>query len=74
MSTGNTSKTTKQIRSALATALERAMSGELSADDGRSVIGLANQISQSMAVEVKVMTMKMRAGHQVDKFGDLSVD
>jgi hypothetical protein len=50
------------------------MEGKLSSEDGRSVIGLANQISHSMAVEVKVMTMKERMGHQVEQFGELSVD
>lgn len=69
----STENTTQKIRATLAKALERAMSGELSSDDGRNIIGLANQISQSMAVEVKVMTMKAKAGHQVEKFGELEV-
>jgi hypothetical protein len=50
------------------------MNGELSAEDGRNLIGLANQISQSMAVEVKVMTMKLKAGHKVEEFGALEID
>jgi hypothetical protein len=58
----------------LVTALDRAMKGELSSEDGRSVIGLANQISNSMAQEVKVATLKLKAGHQVDKFGELEID
>ena len=70
----STKNTTSSIRATLAKALERVMKGDLSADDGRNLIGLANQISQSMAVEVKVMTMKAKAGHQVDKFGELEVD
>ena len=70
----STKNTTSTIRATLAKALERVMKGDLSADDGRNLIGLANQISQSMAVEVKVMTMKAKAGHQVDKFGELEVD
>jgi hypothetical protein len=66
--------TTKSIRKTLANALDKAMSGNLSYEDGRNVIGLANQISHNMAVEVKVLTMKERMGHQVDVFGELSVD
>lgn len=66
--------TTGKIRAVLAEALERAMAGNLSSDDGRSVIGLANQISQSMAVEVKVLTMKASMGHQSEKFGNLAVE
>lgn len=66
--------TTSKIRGTLAAALERAMKGDLSSEDGRNIIGLANQISQNMAVEVKVLTMNVRLGHQQEKFGDLSVD
>ena len=66
--------TTKSIRASLALALDRAMKGELSSEDGRNLIGLANQISQSMAVEVKVMNMKMKAGQKVEEFGKLEVD
>lgn len=66
--------TTANIRSVLADALNKAVKGNLSAEDGRNVIGLANQISQSMAVEVKVMSMKTQLGHQTEKFGELKVD
>jgi len=66
--------TTAKIRKTLADALEKASKGELSIEDGRNLIGLANQISNSMAVEVKVMTMQQRAGHAVQKFGCLEVD
>ena len=65
--------TTSKIRAALTEALDRAMDGNLSAEDGRNVIGLANQISQSMAVEVKVQSLKLKAGHQVEKFGQLEI-
>jgi len=68
------SNTTAKIRKTLSDALVRAANGNLSADDGRNIIGLANQISQNMAVEVKVMTMKMQMGHQTEKFGELAVD
>tara|TARA_R110002074_G_scaffold18334_1_gene59329 strand:- start:94 stop:303 length:210 start_codon:yes stop_codon:yes gene_type:complete len=67
------SNTTKAIRASLVDALQRATNGNLSAEDGRNIIGLANQISQSMGTEVKVMTTKLKMGHQVEKFGDLEV-
>jgi hypothetical protein len=67
------SNTTKAIRASLVNALSRATNGDLSAEDGRNIIGLANQISQSMGTEVKVMTTKLKMGHQVEKFGDLEV-
>lgn len=66
--------TTSNIRATLADALKRASEGSLSAEDGRNIIGLANQISQSMAVEVKVLTMKASMGHQSEKFGALEID
>ena len=66
--------TTARIRGMLAQALDKAMGGELSSDDGRNVIGIANQISHSMAVECKVLTLKTKLGHQADKFGELEVD
>lgn len=68
------SNTTSKIRGVLAEGLNKAISGELSAEDGKNIIGLANQISHSMAVEVKVMAMKSKLGHQVGKFGELKVD
>lgn len=68
------STTTKQVRKTLAEAMKRCEAGELSADDGKSLIGLANQISHSMAVEVKVLTMNHKLGHNTDKFGDLSIE
>lgn len=67
------SNTTSAIRASLVEALQRATDGNLSSDDGRNIIGLANQISQSMGTEVKVMTTKLKMGHQVEKFGDLEV-
>jgi hypothetical protein len=69
----NRISTTKQIRRALAAALERASQGNLSASDGKNIIGLANQISQSMSTEVQVMKTKTALGHQVEKFGELEV-
>lgn len=66
--------TTGKIRLSLATALERAMKGELSSEDGRNIIGLANQISQSMATECKVQELKFKLGHQNDTFGNLTVN
>lgn len=65
---------TSGIRKILADAMEKAAKGDLAVEDGRNIIGLANQISHSMAVEVKVAIMKERVGQQADKFGQLEVD
>lgn len=65
--------TTRAIRKTLVKAMEEAAAGNLSAEDGRNIIGLANQVSASMSVEVRVMSMKSKIGHQTQKFGDLEV-
>lgn len=64
---------TKEIRAMLCKALKKAEQGELAMDDAKSIIGLANQIQSSLAVEVKVQTMKMRLGAQADALGELDV-
>jgi len=64
---------TKDLRKMLASALDKALKGELSSEDGRNIIGLANQITANMATEVKVQILRERMGHQVDKFGDLDI-
>lgn len=64
---------TKDIRNMLCKALAKAEKGELPHDDAKTIIGLANQISQSLASEVKVATMKLRMGAQVDAIGQLNV-
>jgi hypothetical protein len=75
MATTKTAKnTTGKIRRILVDSLEKAAKGELSAEDGRNIIGLANQISHSMQSEVKVQLLKSQVGHQVDKFGQLEVE
>lgn len=61
--------TTGQLRGVLATALARAEKGELTDTDGRNIIGLANQITQSMATEIKMNNMKLRLGVQADQLG-----
>ena len=64
---------TKQIRKLLCDALNKANQGQLSSEEAKSIIGLTNQISQSLATEVKVAHMKMRLGGQADLMGELEV-
>ena len=64
---------TKDIRNMLCNALKKAEKGELSNDDAKTMIGLANQISQSLATECKVVTLKLRIGAQADSIGQLNV-
>lgn len=64
---------TKQLRQFLANQLERAASGELDHRDGRNVVGLANQITSNMKVELQAAELKMKLGLQVEAFGALEV-
>jgi len=64
---------TRQIRKMLCNALDKAANGELAPEDAKAVIGLANQISASLATEVKVATLKMRLGQVANQIGDLDV-
>lgn len=64
---------TSQIRTMLCNALKKAEESKLPPEEAKAIIGLANQIQASLAVEVKVATMKLRMGAQADAFGDLNV-
>ena len=64
---------TKDIRNTLCNALKRAEKGDMPADEAKTIIGLANQISQSLATEVKVIQLKIRMGAQADAIGNLNV-
>ena len=64
---------TANIRTVLCNALARAEKGNLPAEEAKSIIGLANQISQSLATEVKVHTLKVRMGAVAETFGQLDV-
>ena len=65
--------TTANLRKTLVDALARCANGSLDHGDGKNLIGLANQITSNMAVEVKVMAMKKEMGHQTAVFGELEV-
>lgn len=73
MATKSKLTTTGKIREALADALERVSKGELPATDGQVMVGLANQITQSMAVELKHQTLQASLGHKVVTFGKVSI-
>ena len=49
----NKLRNTSKLRGSLMRAIKRAEKGDLSAVDGKNLIGLANQITQSLAVELK---------------------
>ena len=65
--------TTGKIREALADALYRVSKGELPANDGKVMVGLANQITQNMAVELKHQTLQSSLGNKVTTFGKVAI-
>jgi len=65
--------TTGKVRSALADCLERVSRGELSANDAKAIIGMANQITTSIAVELKHQNLQSQLGLQVKTLGALNI-
>ena len=65
--------TTGDVRDILASSLKKAAKSKLSAADGKNLIGLSNQISKSMAVEIKHTTMQKSLGNVTDTFGTVIV-
>lgn len=74
-----TTKSTKQItttgkvREALADTLKRVSEGSFPANEAKAIIGLANQITTSMAVELKHQTLCASLGQKVEVFGQVEI-
>lgn len=67
-------KTTGDLRKALAECFDEARKGNLSGDAMRGVIGCANQITHSLAVEIKARAQLAKEGSSASAFGDMSLD
>lgn len=65
--------TTGKLRKLLSESIEKAAKGELAAADGKNIIGLANQITTNMAVELKHAEMQSRLGQAAVTFGHVSI-
>lgn len=66
-------KTTGDLRSQLAECFALSRNGMLSGDALRGVIGCANQINTSIAVEMKMRAQLVREGVSAGTFGDMSI-
>lgn len=66
-------KTTGELRRELARCFELSRNGCLSGDALRGVIGCANQINTSLAVEIKARAQLVKEGHGTGAFGDMSL-
>ncbi len=67
-------KTTGELRAELARCFTLAREGSLSGDALRGVIGCANQINTSIAVEIKARTQLAREGAATAPLGDMRLD
>lgn len=67
-------KTTGDLRKQLADCFLLAKEGLLSGDALRGVIGCANQINTSMAVEIKLRAQLQREGASTSAFGESKID
>jgi len=69
----STLSTTGKIREALADCLVRVSAGTLAANDAKAIIGLSNQITTNMAVELKHQTLQSALGHKTVTFGKVNI-
>ena len=65
--------TTGKVREALADCLVRMANGELAANDAKAIIGLANQITNNIAVELKVKAVQSSLGQAVSNLGQVAI-
>lgn len=64
---------TKELRQFLVKTMQRIEKGEITANDGRNIIGCMNQINLSITAELKARKMAMEAGEKILPFGDMQI-
>ena len=67
-------KTTGELRKNLAECFVMARDGKLSGDALRGVIGCANQINSSLAIEIKARAQLQREGGSAKSFGEMEIE
>lgn len=73
MKSKQTLTTTGKVRESLARAMDLCAKGELAVNDGKNLIGLANQITNSIAVEIKHQNMQVSLGRNIKDLGDMNI-
>jgi hypothetical protein len=73
MSKTSSLTTTGKIRSTLAEAMAMCVAGGLSQEDGRNLIGLGNQITNSISAELKHLQLHSALGLKTSEFGALDI-
>jgi hypothetical protein len=66
--------TTGELRKELARLLIQVRDGKLTGEQIRGVVGVANQITASMSVEMRARHAAEKIGDQVLAFGDMRID
>lgn len=72
----NQSPTHGELRTTLFSQLKLATEGKVSRDDGKTIIGLANQISNNLNTELKARELEIRLGttaEQIGRLGELAI-
>ena len=69
----STITTTGKLREALAGCLVRVSNGTLGSSDAKAIIGLSNQITTNMAVELKHQAVQGAMGNKVVQFGNVNI-
>ena len=59
------------LRNTLFNQLKLATQGKVSRDDGKTIIGLAHQISNNLNAELKARELEIRLGNTVENLGKL---
>lgn len=66
-------KTTGELRKNLAKCFHEALAGRLSGDALRGVIGCANQINSSLAIEIKARAQLQKEGIAANALGEMAL-
>lgn len=64
---------TKDLRKKLIDVIDQIQAGELSASDGRNIVGAANQINISLQTELKNMKLQYELGRKVNTLGNMDI-
>ncbi len=66
-------QTTGQLRDFLASMLLGVKNGDIDHDKARNITKMAAQINESFYSEIKIMKVKLEAGHAIATLGDLKL-
>lgn len=53
--------------------MQKAEKGEMSAHDGRNIVGMANQINLNIQAEIKRANQAIELGQKAEAFGELAI-